>query len=272
MEAVIYDIDLAKASREEIREMGRRIPIDKVLVVRNQDLSKRDMVRVARTIGNTVKPGQFMNDDVYPDLCRVTNERDGDGEKIGIFADGELDWHSNGNARDAGKESCVALYCVRPGVDSVTSFCDTRQAWLDLSEEEKELCLKLDGHFKFMNNTFYELEEDDKELQMYKEHPAFVEGVTKPFVYTHPYTKEIGLYFTYHYIQKLYDRETGQDYMHVVDYLMDHVFQDKYIHHHDDWQPGDFIFMDQWHTIHKRNEVKGDRFLWRLAFDYEHCY
>jgi alpha-ketoglutarate-dependent taurine dioxygenase len=52
-------------------------------------------------------------------------------------------------------------------------------------------------------------------------------------------------------------------------YLLDHVFQEKYIYHHNDWQPGDFIFMDQFHSIHKRNEVEGDRFLYRISFDYE---
>ena len=54
----------------------------------------------------------------YLGLFRVTNERK-DGEKIGIFADKELDWHSNGNGRKSGKECCAALYCVRPGKNSV---------------------------------------------------------------------------------------------------------------------------------------------------------
>jgi hypothetical protein len=26
--------------------------------------------------------------------------------------------------------------------------------------------------------------------------------------------------------------------------------------------------MDQFHSIHKRNEVQGDRFLWRITIDY----
>lgn len=272
MEAVHYDINLKTATKDQILEMGRRIAADNVLIVRNQDLTKEEMVRVARTIGRTVKPRQFMNDDKYPDLCRVTNERDSSGEKIGIFADGELGWHSNGNARDAGNESCVALYCIKPGIDSVTSFCDVRQAYRDLPEADKEFLLKIDGDFQFMNNTFYHLEEGDKELKMYTEHPAFQVPIVKPLIYTHPYDKEKGLYLTYHYIQRLWNRETGEDCTYLIEELKSHVFQDKYIYHHSDWQPGDFIFMDQWHSLHKRNEVKGKRFLWRLAFDYRHCY
>ena len=272
MKPTDYDINLKTATEEEIQEMGRWIASDIVLIVRNQDLTNQEMVRVARAIGKTVKPGQFMNDDEYPDLCRVTNERDSSGEKIGIFADGDLGWHSNGNARDAGLESCVALYCIKPGIDSVTSFCDMRQSYRDLPESDKELLQKIDGDFQFKNNTFYHLGEDDKELKMYTSHPAFEKPIIKPLVYTHPFDKELGLHLTYHYIQKLWHRETMEDYSFLVEELKSHVFQDKYIHHHSDWQPGDFIFMDQWHSLHKRNEVKGDRFLWRLAFDYSHCW
>ena len=272
MIATQYDIDLKTASTDEIREMGRRISVDNVLIVRNQDLTNQELARVGRAIGRTVKPRQFMNDDKYPDLCRVTNRRDDTGEKIGIFADGELGWHSNGNARDAGNESCVALYCVNPGIDSVTSFCDVRQAYRDLPITDQKTLLKLDGAFKFMNNTFYNLEEGDKELAMYTEHEAFQSAITKPLIYTHPYDNEQGLYLTYHYIQKLWNRETGEDCMHMLEDLKSHVFQDKYIYHHSDWQVGDFIFMDQWHSLHKRNLVQGDRFLWRIAFDYRFCF
>jgi alpha-ketoglutarate-dependent taurine dioxygenase len=272
MKVTHYNIDLKTASKENILKMGKAIATDNVIIVRNQNLNNEEIVRVARTIGRTVQPKQFMNDDRYPDLCRVTNERDSNGEKIGIFADGELGWHSNGNARDSGFESCVALYCIKPGIDSVTSFCDVRQAYRDLPETDKELLLQIDGSFKFVNNTFYHLKEGDKELKMYTEHPAFKNAVTKPLIYTHPYDKEKGLHLTYHYIQKLWHRQTMKDYTFLIEELKLHVFQNKYIYHHSDWRSGDFIFMDQWHSLHKRNEVKGKRFLWRLAFDYHHCY
>ena len=97
----------------------------------------------------------------YPGLFRVTNERK-EGEKIGIFADKELDWHSNGNGRKSGTEACVMLYCLKPGENSVTSFCDTRQAYNDLSKEDRHYYDNIDCNFKFENNTFYKLEEDDK--------------------------------------------------------------------------------------------------------------
>ena len=133
----------------------------------------------------------------YPGLFRVTNERK-DGEKIGILADKELDWHSNGNGRKSGKECCVALYCVRPGENSVTQARDTRQAYRDLSEEDKEFYKQIDCTFKFENGTFYDPDEDDKELK-YSQGGArdFKYGVTQVLgVYT-SYDGDEGLYFTF---------------------------------------------------------------------------
>ena len=270
MIAKFHDVKLKDMSNEEIRRWARCLPYDNVVVLRNQDLSKADLSRVYNSIGNTLKTDEFFCDDEYPELMRVTNERK-DGEKTGIFADKELDWHSNGNGRPSGVECCVGLYCVRSGKDSVTSFCDTRKAYDDLNPAMKIELENIKCLFKFENNTFYELDEDDKELVMFENRGEYVKGTIKPLVYKHPFDSKKGLYFTFHYIQKMY-RVKPERAKFLKEYLMDHVFQDKYIYHHDDWQPGDLIFMDQFHSIHKRNAVEGDRFMYRTTLDYAHVY
>jgi alpha-ketoglutarate-dependent taurine dioxygenase len=270
MIAKFHDVKLKDMSNEEIRRWARCLPYDNVVVLRNQDLSKADLSRVYNSIGNTLKTDEFFCDDEYPELMRVTNERK-DGEKTGIFADKELDWHSNGNGRPSGVECCVGLYCVKPGKDSVTSFCDTRKAYDDLNPAMKIELENIKCLFKFENNTFYELDEDDKELVMFENRGEYVKGTIKPLVYKHPFDGKKGLYFTFHYIQKMY-RVKPERAKFLKEYLMDHVFQDKYIYHHDDWQPGDLIFMDQFHSIHKRNAVEGDRFMYRTTLDYAHVY
>ena len=164
MEAVQYNIDFNNMTDDQIKQWGKNIVKDNVVLVRNQNLDEAGILRVCELIGNVLKPDQFFMHPDYPGLFRLTNERR-DGEKIGIFADKELDWHSNGNGRKSGKECCVALYCVRPGENSVTSFCDTRQAYRDLSEEDREFYKQIDCTYKFENGTFYDLDEDDKELK-----------------------------------------------------------------------------------------------------------
>ena len=159
MELTIHDIKLKDMSNEEIRVWAKNLASDNVVLLRNQDCEKSDLVRIYDSIGRVCKPvdrktgkKEFFADDDYPQLMRVTNKRK-DGEKIGIFADKELDWHSNGNAREQGKECCVALYCVEEGTDSVTSFCDMRQSYRDLSDDVKEEVSKIECLYKFENGT-----------------------------------------------------------------------------------------------------------------------
>lgn len=270
MEIVEYKFKLKEKSKDYIREWSKDIPKDNVVLFRDQDLSKQDLVNVYKNIGRTYPPRkkEFFCDEEFPELFRVTNIRV-NGEKTGVFADKELDWHSNGNARDQGKECCIALYCVYEGEDSVTSFCDTRQAYLDLPQDVKEEVDSIECLYGFKNGTFYDLEEDDKELEMFRNRGIYLNGIKRPLVYTHPYDKQRGLYYTFHYIREVYNNKT--EWKELDKYLRNHVFQEKYVTSHS-WQPGDLIFMDQYHSLHKRNEVKGKRLLYRTALDYKHAY
>ncbi len=268
----VKDVDFNSLTKNELLEFGHSIASDNVVLIRNQNLDEKRLLEIFETIGVVLKPNQFFIHPEYPGLYRVTNERL-NGQKIGIFADKELDWHSNGNGRPSGKECCVALYCVEPGINSVTSFCDTRRAYEDLPADIKVLVEDIDCTFQFKNKTFYHLDEDDRELMMFENKHLFPEGITKPLVYEHPFDKTKGLYFVFHYIQKMW-RRSGErlDEEWLRSYLMDHVFQEKYIYRHDRWQKGDLIFMDQFHSIHKRNAVEGSRFLYRATLDYRHSW
>ena len=275
MEIVEYKFKLKEKTNEEIKNWAKRLAKDNVVLLKNQDCSKEDLVRIYDCIGRVAKPvdrktgkKEFFADDDYPQLMRVTNERK-EGEKIGIFADKELGWHSNGNARDQGKECSVALYCVKEGTDSVTSFADMRQAYRDLPNDIKNEVDNIECLYKFKNGTFYDLDEDDKELEMFENRSYYINGVKRKLVYEHPYDKDNGLYFTFHYIQEVYGNITEWD--ELDKYLMEHCFQDKYIAHHS-WEPGDLIFMDQFHSLHKRNEVKGEILLYRSSMDYKNVY
>src|SRR6056300_69516 len=258
MEIVKHDIKLKEMSDEEIRLWAKCLSKDNVVLLKDQDCSKEDLVRIYDSIGRVAKPvdrktgkKEFFADDDYPQLMRVTNERK-NGEKIGIFADKELGWHSNGNARNQGKECSVALYCVKEGTDSITSFVDMRQSYRDLPDDIKNEVDNIECLYKFKNGTFYDLDDNDKELEMFENRSYYINGVKRKLVYQHPYDNTI----EWDWLNK---------------YLMEHCFQDKYITHHS-WEAGDLIFMDQFHSLHKRNEVKGERLLYRSSMDYKYVY
>ena len=54
----------------------------------------------------------------------------------------------------------------------------------------------------------------------------------------------------------------------LLDALHKHLFQPQYMYHHH-WKTGDLIINDQFMSYHARNAVKGDRLLYRIAFNYK---
>ena len=57
--AKVHDIKLKDMSNEEIRRWAGILPYDNIVVLRNQDLSKKDLARVYNSIGNTLKTDEF---------------------------------------------------------------------------------------------------------------------------------------------------------------------------------------------------------------------
>ena len=71
---VEIDFDIASASREEIFEFGKRLPYYNVVLLRNLDLTKKQLTDIMAVIGKTKSPGQYFNDDEYPDIFHVTKQ------------------------------------------------------------------------------------------------------------------------------------------------------------------------------------------------------
>ena len=55
----------------------------------------------------------------------------------------------------------------------------------------------------------------------------------------------------------------------IMDPLIEHTTQEKYIYHHD-WDDGDLVISEQWLGIHKRWKFEGmpNRLLHRAVFDF----
>ena len=137
-----------------------------------------------------------MNPKEYPEIYLVTGKKDSDGNKIGMFGDTELGWHSNGNSRHNINKILVALYCVKEDINTTLSICNTSDPFYELSEDDKEYFRSIKIKIKFKNNTFYNLEEDDEELTLIGAH----KGSIRKLVGVHPHTEKEYFYFPYHFI------------------------------------------------------------------------
>ena len=227
----------------------------------NQMLWKQDGTNLAKQ--EYVDPATFNGaDNDYP-LQRVTGEKTDKGLATGIFGNGELDWHSNMNG-DMDRARGVALQGAWHSENTHTAFMDTVKAYDDMSDELKERCEGVIGHYEYAPENWAK-GVPTPQLQLMKGFGMVDHRYTMPLV-NKGFNGKKGLYFHFHNNCKFReDKELKQ-------VLMDHCFQDKYIYNHR-WNKGDIVISDQVLTLHKRvewePEIIAKRVLHRIAFHYD---
>jgi len=227
-----------------------------------ESFKKQEFVDFCKSIGECNTPQRYFNDPEYPEIFRITKELK-NGQPIGMFAEGDLGWHSNGSSRAYTKHICVALFCLRSSGQIETEWCDLAQAFEDLSREDQEFLRHIDVHVGPQRDTFYgkgkgEFQVLDQQTQGWK-----------PLVQKHPYFERECFLFHHLFFREMKHRETGEllDVQSIVDRFEKRLFRDEYKTSFC-FQPGDLILSDQLLTVHRRGAYEGDRFLFRAAFDY----
>jgi hypothetical protein len=224
---------------------------------------EKDFINYMKQYGELEAPDQFMNSKTEPELFYVTDKRDEDGNKLGMFGGGELGWHSNGNSRHIIDKILIGLYCVEGDPNTTLSICNTSSPFYDLPEEEQDYWKNITIRLKFQNNTMYNLDDDDPELEFMSKN----KGSIRPLVGKHPNTGKYYFYFPYHFIVKAWHNKKVIDHNELIEKLKLIIFKSKYQNHHV-FAKGDLLLMDQFTTLHRRSPVMGPRLLWRAASDY----
>jgi taurine dioxygenase len=229
----------------------------------DKEFTEQSYIDYMKGFGDLERHELFMNSKEVPELFYVTDKRDDSGQKIGMFGGGELGWHSNGNSRATNDKILVSLYCVEGDPNTTLSICNTSTPFYDLSVDDRRYFQDITIRLKFQNNTMYELDDDDPELEFMSKN----KGSIRPLVGKHPYSDLYYFYFPYHFIIKAWHKKTVIDHKELIERLKPIIFQSKYQHHHV-FAKGDLLLMDQLSTLHRRTPVMGDRMLWRAAGDY----
>ena len=163
-------------------------------IYHEQSLSAEDYVMLMKRFGECETPGQFMNPKKNPEIFIVTAKKDKHGKKLGMFGEGELGWHSNGNSRHNVEHILIGLYCVEEDVNTALSICNTTRPFMDLTEEQQNYYRGVTIKLKFKNNTIYKLKEGDPELEFMEAS----KGSIRKLVGKHPVTGQEYFYFPYH--------------------------------------------------------------------------
>ena len=261
------DEDIKTLSTDQLHEVAKLCNRHFVVIFRNQDLTIKDQMRIASSIG-TVKMDHGRDDAererilLEPGVIRVTGELNSKGEK-GLFGhDEELDWHTH-HANAKKRFPFVWLYSVKGSAGSRTSWINQAMAFNDLSVNmQKELeGIKYASGYKVGSFS---------DMAVAKEKINYENPIN--LVHTNIEGKK-GLYFPFQQVYDIVEGATKQQWNELHTFLKGHCTKEKYIYHHD-WQDKDLVISEQWLSIHKRWQFDGmkERLLHRIAFDYDKAY
>ena len=285
----ILDVDIMHLTEEDYKQIKKILIEELVVLIRKQCYENAyyfaKLVSKMGTIGNintciwnypdgNLSNPQFYNGPkqmpeqwsfdkkLYP-VQRVTGNKNKVGVSTGIFGTGTLSWHSNLNHPK--NAAGVALQAIQGVEDTSTSFMDTTAVYNEMSEEWKQRCHAVIGHFKYTPEIWAEgLPEDQKKVMIDNHIKLFGKlDYTMPLLNKNISGSKTGLFFHYNNNCSFpSDPELLED-------LKKLCFQEKYIYKHW-WETGDIILMEQRLTLHKRDQddpaILKDRLLHRYTF------
>jgi alpha-ketoglutarate-dependent taurine dioxygenase len=197
-------------------------------------------------------------------VIRVSGQRDSRGEPLGMFADGDLLWHSN----ESGSLSFtpgVALLGAKNVVGSSTGFLTTPDYYQSVSEsfrsELDEMVLVHNFSAGRINPGLNEQQDKIMHANMCPD-----DNTEIPLVITSPGGIK-GLHYSINTIESIKGMSV-EDSKKVFDEINKNLFVDKYIYDHWYQNDNDLLLFDNSITLHRRLGDIKDRLCYRLQTDY----
>lgn len=266
----VYDIDMN--SDEEIMELGRLVAEQNIVFVDQEITSKRlydvmtqwgdpNVALIHKYVLEQKLEGRhwreiFLNmgwfakaigEDMNNAATIVSYRKDEKDRPIGIFSQGELDWHADQCAFDDGPRM-IGLQSIAHSENSQTQFLCTHDAYESLSADMKSMVKELVCVHKWQNNKmapglnesqslvihYNMVPLDGMETKLYSESVAGLPGIKFP---SHSFSHFRGM--------------SQEESNRIIDELKKTIYQEKYVYTQN-WQDGQIVFMDQEITLHKR--------------------
>lgn len=278
---VEVDVDLKTISDEEIEEFGKIVADQLVVVVsvENCTLPPERLNYIAKKFGDPFggietkqsvyelvetkkKNGTLILSDIqvlkelrkirqglesYDGQIWVTGKKDQDGDYLGMFADGELDWHSD--RQGTGNFCpCIGLMSVEGAVGTSTEFLQTADAFEKLSSGDRKFLSELIAVHSYTPGKIAPgLNYSQDNIVRMNMCPVDLSEVPVACSST---TGRLGVRLSYNTIVgfKGYENKDTQE---IIKWMLDTFMKDEYLYHHD-WNNGDMVWMDQTITVHRR--------------------
>jgi hypothetical protein len=196
-------------------------------------------------------------------MLRVSGRKDNNGNPLGMFAEGELLWHSN-ESGNLCFSPAVALYGQEGVVGSATGFVTTPDWYEDQSNAFRSELDEMILLHKFTPGRINPGLREDHDFIMYKNMcPAPSE---LPLVLDSP--KGIrGIHYSINTIEGIKGM-TAEESRKIFNYIDKTLFVDKYVYDHWYQQDNDICFFDNSVTLHRRLGGITDRLCYRIQYEY----
>lgn len=275
------DINLKEASDEELNEFGRVVADQLVVSVNssNCSISPARLNHIAKIFGDpfggietkqsvydlvetkrkenslTIEDLQVLRElrkirqgvESYDGQIWVTGKKDNDGDYLGMFADGELDWHSD--RQGTGNFCpCIGLMAYEGTEGTCTEFLQTADAYELLSVADQLFVDNLIGIHSYTPGKIAPgLNKSQDNIVRMNMCPVDLSEVPVACAST---TGRKGIRLSYNTITNFvgYKESDTQD---IVKFLLDKFLRPEYVYHHD-WKDGEIVWMDQTITVHRR--------------------
>jgi alpha-ketoglutarate-dependent taurine dioxygenase len=197
-------------------------------------------------------------------IIKVSGMKDDDGNPTGMFAEGELLWHSNESGNIAFTAG-VALLGYQGTTKSATGFLTTTDYYEDVSESFRS---ELDDMVLLHNFTPGKINPGLRDVQdnlMYK-NMAPEPNAEIPMVIKSP-AGHTGLHYSFNTVVGIKDMKADEA-TKLLEKIRSELEVEKYMYDHWYQQDGDLCLFDNSITQHRRLGTTENRLCYRYQYDY----
>lgn len=199
-------------------------------------------------------------------MIKVSGMKDEDGNALGMFAEGELLWHSNESGNIAFAPG-VALLGYQGTTKSATGFLQTADYYEDINESFRS---ELDDMILLHDFTPGKINPGLRDVQdnlMYK-NMAPEANAEIPMVIQSPGGIK-GMHYSFNTVVGIKDMK-AEEAVKVLEKIKNELETEKYTYDHWYQQDGDLCLFDNSITQHRRLGSTDNRLCYRYQYDYTH--
>jgi taurine dioxygenase len=242
------------------------VDADGLLVVRDQQLTPEQQIAFSRRFGELATAGdnpviQKYALPGYPEIFRVSNKKEKDGEPLGREDAGTY-WHADGTWQTHPSKASILYGIEIPRVGGNTMFADLYQAWETLTPTMQRMLDGLQAVHAMANasGTSFEREFTGKG------DVVNAKAAVHPLAITHPDSGRKALFVNRGYTQQIVGlSRTESDAL--LAFLFQHSTAPELVYRHA-WRPRDLVIWDNRCTAHYAipdYKAIGDRYLHRTS-------